>query len=541
MKKLIFVSLLIVAISTAFNSIAVAQIVLQLQSLTAKVGQQPIAIIPAKISGTFEINPDTLNIICLGYDANFNGEFNEEDGDELPSWWKIERIIDANPFSNTTSTFNTRKVMDFDMNWDGFFPFRNRITEVIDKLPTSIFGNVLPIPSKDGITFYDMSTEKRAEYYGILYPELVDENIKSFCSYSDVVFTTRRVYDNPGDWNPSRNVLTMYSGTLNFQKKCSYESQNQNIQRVIAYTNPSIDDPNITIAVLYEEEYGSESTIEFHTPKMPLEQITDEMSWEDCFDIKEIKVGNTVNDMVLLTLDADVPYLFVVSSGDNRIYVIDENLEINGSGIGIDNNYIEIPTEFPNSIREVSFKINTPDLPSASISATISSYDGYTYYINNIFDYNPNNFDTISSKGINYTENFKIKHDLLSDASYIFKQFGDEIGVMFAHTLNMDAMYGPKDEVEIFYTGYTNILEYNNSLKVFPNPTRNVVNFELEKMSDINFIRLFDNEGKDIKILTDYSIDGNIIQINIPTLPLGNYFIELNTKQQTYIQKIIVL
>ena len=516
MKRVILFVLLCVA---NFN-VANAQLI---KSLKAKVGKQPVAIIPARqyVGGleVFAINPDTLNIICLGYDANFNGEFDEEDGDELPSWWKIERVVNANPLLTNPQPFKVRKVMDFDMNWGGFFPFRNRVPENVDIFPAVFQESLLPIASADRVTYYNMSTEKPTEL------EFIDSNIKSVCSHSKWFFTTRRVYENPGNWMPSANVLTMYD-VDNFEKVFSYESPNENIQRVIAINvhNNSM----VIIAVLYEGEYGSPdgSTIEFHTSKMPLNNMTSDMEWENCFDIKEIKVGSNANDMVLFhPVVYNLPWLFVVSSADNRIYIV------NGATQKFYDNYIQLPCEVPNSIREISIQI---DYNNSLVSATISSYDGNLYYIEDVF----------SSIDFEDEENRIFPSDgILSDASCLFGTIRNHgwggIGLLFARTFNTNDMYQPEDEVEIFYMSSLGIAENNNVLKIFPNPVENIINIELEEMSEIISIRLIDNEGKYLQALTNYSIDGNTIQINLPEIQTGSYFIEIKTKEGSYIQKFI--
>jgi len=317
-----------------------------------------------------------------------------------------------------------------------------------------------------------------------------------------------------------------------FQKIASYESPNKNIQRVIAYIDPINELP--VIAVLYEGQgaWGEliGSTIEFHTFKDP-EEFELGMPWEEMFDIKEIQVGYSANDIVLVNIN-EHPYIFVVSSGDNRIYIVDGvTQEVNGSALGIDSNYIQIPCEFPNQLREVSFKIHSGDIGiNNCLALTTTSYDGNVYYLNDIFtstDFNdPNSYNMI------------IPSEEIAEASYLFRPLGE---VFFARTLTYtDAdWFNPNDEVEIFYCGSTNILELNNTLKVFPNPVENIVNIELEEATNINSIRLFDNEGKYIQALNNYSVVGNIIQINIPKLPAETYFIMLDTKQGIHLQKII--
>jgi hypothetical protein len=70
-----------------------------------EVGKEPVDVF-------FDDENYSFHVICKGFDANFNGEYEEEMGDEKPSWWRIESgdvLLGAVP-----GTGDVEKVMDFE-------------------------------------------------------------------------------------------------------------------------------------------------------------------------------------------------------------------------------------------------------------------------------------------------------------------------------------------------------------------------------------------------------------------------------------------
>ena len=68
------------------------------------VGKQPAMILEDASSGKF-------HIFCLGYDKNFDGNFDIEEGDVKPSWWSYNIIV---PLKSEIPMLLADKVRDFD-------------------------------------------------------------------------------------------------------------------------------------------------------------------------------------------------------------------------------------------------------------------------------------------------------------------------------------------------------------------------------------------------------------------------------------------
>jgi hypothetical protein len=517
MKKNILLTLLL---WVTICEVSFSQPVMETKSVKFQVGSQPVAIFPTRQAGSFDINPNELNIICYGVDVNYNSIF--EEGDELPSWWRIENADAANPFESNQSQVVVSKVMDFNMSARGsMFPYRTRITEKIDKVP-ALQSNLLPISYPTKVVFYDIATAEKKDSIVVD----VKANFSSICRYSDFIFSTTREHDE--EWK-STNVISMYKKTDDFSKVISYTSPNVNIQRVIAFENDVEGTTKVTIAVLYENVWslaGTPGTLEFHTLKdgIELSAITADMAWEDCFDIKTIEVGVGINDMVLLSPNG-LPFIFVISSGDNRIYTVDcSTQEADGTEIGIDLGYIQI-SDIPVSIREMSL-FQTEQ----QISALVTSYSGFVYYIDDII--HPDEGDGIRKIAV---------ESGLIEGSSLLNNFNTD-GLQAAYTIMYsDESYTAGNEVALLFQNETSIYETLYSLKLFPNPVSNIVNIELkeEDVSEINSIKFINNEGKHIEV-HDYSINGNHIQIDVPSLQAGIYFVELNIQNKLHLQKVII-
>jgi hypothetical protein len=62
------------------------------------------------------------------------------------------------------------------------------------------------------------------------------------------------------------------------------------------------------------------------------------------------------------------------------------------------------------------------------------------------------------------------------------------------------------------------------SLQVYPNPTNNTLNVELERFVNNGTLTLFDMSGK---LVLSQSLNGNSAQINLSALTAGNYILRL--------------
>lgn len=160
MKKIIYAFTLLFSFLLATNASAID---LPLKT-TYEVGTQPLA-------SFYSEDSQYVNIICAGNDVNFNGEFDEADGDEVPSWWRVEAHTTANGDFDLAETAS--KVMD--LPWGTtMFPLRPGHNE-----NTLIMGNnsqLLKLDLNEGTleTFEKMQDELDGNAIGGL--AILDEN-----------------------------------------------------------------------------------------------------------------------------------------------------------------------------------------------------------------------------------------------------------------------------------------------------------------------------------------------------------------------------
>ena len=82
-------------------------------------------------------------------------------------------------------------------------------------------------------------------------------------------------------------------------------------------------------------------------------------------------------------------------------------------------------------------------------------------------------------------------------------------------------------------TAETNIK--NNSISIYPNPVKNVMN--ISSKSSLKSFKIFDEAGR--LILEDNKLSGNQLEINVSTLLKGNYVISLETQNESFTKKFI--
>ena len=90
-----------------------------------------------------------------------------------------------------------------------------------------------------------------------------------------------------------------------------------------------------------------------------------------------------------------------------------------------------------------------------------------------------------------------------------------------------------QDTVTVYVTNPSNIVKLNNIsgvIKIYPNPAKNVIHIDSRNIDEI---KLLDVLGNEVIIATDNEID-------ISNLINGLYFVSVNTRENNYIQKIII-
>lgn len=501
MKKLLLLLACFVVCGIVSLSAQTAKIVL-------KVGLEPIALIPSVQPGTFDIDVDTLNVICMGIDADWNGVFDEGTGDQLPSWWKICGIKRSNYEESHPTAY---KVMDFDAScWNTFFPFRFPQIKESAGVP-ALHANILSIPTGDGIEFYDIQKETKLEQFVSV------KNAKSMALLGNAVVVSRNEYDN-GSYTSAASYVDIYlKHDMQLVKSIKLDGAGLNVQRVVCYETPTTHKQ--VIAVLCEGTFpGGEGQIHFI--------VTDGIQDDDItYTTNVVKVGADLSDMIqvratYMGIDANV--IFAVSSFDNKVYVV---LGDDIPGQMSVTNFQMAPEEPQDMLRTMSFQNTGYD--ATQYCGYAASYDGNLYYLP--YGLNVNAIREIEGEG-GWIE-----------AVYAYEGMEDEptqLRLKAAFTTFLNDNYEPQDKVTLLYhMDWSSISEtQNNEFKVYPNPATNGT-FAISTDKQAESIEILSLDGKKVASFDKPQLNTSFTKF----LSKGAYFIKVDfINQASQIQKIVV-
>jgi len=525
-------SLILFACIFAANSANINAQFNNFKAIEATVGKQPVAVIPAvkqATSGNHLIpNFDTLNIICMGYNANFDGIFNPET-DELPSWWKIEGVINASPNSDNPTEFTVRKVMDFENNWGGFFPYRFDYTIFNTMNKVNMYNRFLYIPYQNSIKWFNKSTEEL---------EFTDNDrtgATSMFRTSNHTAVSMREYDSES-WIPTANYVRIFDNENNILLDTTISTGN-NVQRVIGFNTDNYTNAVVaqmpTFAVLCEHNYGEISTIEFY--QIVAKGTVSPTPTPDAIKrIATMEIGKGGNEILLLSVVNPAfevwrhSFLFAISNGDSKISIIDaKSLELydyedqNMAGY-FDNNVIQLPeNSMPREMSIKEAKVGTKTIYSAFISTNS----------NKIF-YLPDLRKT--------SEFIEIETPKNSEGILNIKQ--DGVIAAYTNIYGETAFFTQGNTVTILYEYENSISEISNmDFIVFPNPIGETVNIFLSQNSEIKSIKMLDILGATVQEISNYNQTENLIQFKLNSkLNSGKYFIQIETVNGILTQSVVI-
>ena len=124
--------------------------------------------------------------------------------------------------------------------------------------------------------------------------------------------------------------------------------------------------------------------------------------------------------------------------------------------------------------------------------------------------------------GTNHALTF-IEHFCVFDAGDFLQCFSN----------NGNLLFGPRFGEQCFIINSTNELE-QNALKIFPNPTQDILNLAYDETLKIERVNIFDFQGQLIKLL---QVENQISQIEISDIPNGVYFIKIETRNGQFVFK----
>jgi Secretion system C-terminal sorting domain len=281
-----------------------------------------------------------FHVICMGYDADFDGIYDEEDGDENPSYWTIDYALTG--FGNgEDGVGNPQKIMElpFASLTFPYSPFRPMV-KTLDNDQTALYftvnGKIAELKLvKDETTGHEFT------------PDMYDFDAKGISGDNIHLFISE-VTDDKSElkvYRPSKDetVLTIDAGPR-IQMNEMYEANNKHC-----------------VAVLNEGDLGSNNST--------MQLITFNHQGND-YDNKLIDIGDTGNFFRIVGNK-----LYAVANGSHNIVVIDlATQEIEA----------EIPTETEgyNGPREIEYIDELGSgMPSGLNIYAVTTYDSKLLFI----------------------------------------------------------------------------------------------------------------------------------------------------------------
>lgn len=360
------ISAFVLLVLLSFNLISSPNVV---DIKSVKVGRQPLVV-------KYDSETKRYHVFCMGYDKNFNGEFDEAT-DERSSWWII---------SESNGTFTPTKVKDFTQGYLNF-PLRMIFLDVDDYNPRTTFipfGNVnnpdFSIKTPGKVVSFDLDSYKEID------ANVLGYYVSSVSTYGPHLMVTK-------------NLVAGKAGKVavfNLSTKSSLQEipAGINTNNALAFT---ASDGKLR-AIATSDDYSDSSF--FYFAEVP--HMSD-------FIFSTLKVGKTVNhiaqnkDLIAITCnEGHSVVVFNIVSGKVVNIISTGTIGLNGprETIFLDDNTISVSTyngqvklynvSTGNLINTFAFK--APDDKNESL-------EGMLYSNNKLFVTNPfSNYDSQNSK-----------------------------------------------------------------------------------------------------------------------------------------------
>jgi hypothetical protein len=98
---------------------------------------------------------------------------------------------------------------------------------------------------------------------------------------------------------------------------------------------------------------------------------------------------------------------------------------------------------------------------------------------------------------------------------------------------NGDYLYGSTDGSNCYIPTSINNLE-KTTIKIFPNPTQDILNLEYDEMLKIEELNILNFNGQVIK---SFQVENGFSQINISDFPIGVYYLKIETVKSEFVFK----
>lgn len=162
-------------------------------------------------------------------------------------------------------------------------------------------------------------------------------------------------------------------------------------------------------------------------------------------------------------------------------------------------------------------------------------------YVYNFYGYQPENADTIGSGEYGFSGTDTTWRNIWLCFDYSFMSLTDTF--YFRFTSISDSVDNNKEGwmIDNFYTGITGVHtvkqeEQAEYLKIYPTPTKGIVNIEAQKLMQFHIIEKMELLNSDGRLVRTYGKSPTKFYIDISDLPNGVYYLSVTTniKSQTF-------
>lgn len=162
-------------------------------------------------------------------------------------------------------------------------------------------------------------------------------------------------------------------------------------------------------------------------------------------------------------------------------------------------------------------------------------------YVYNFYGYQPENADTIGSGEYAFSGTDTNWRNIWLCFDYSFMSLTDTF--YFRFTSISDSVDNNKEGwmIDNFYTGITGVHtvkqeEQADYLKIYPTPTKGVINIEAQKLMQFHIIERMELLNTDGKVIRTYGKSPTKFYIDISDLPNGMYYLKVQTniKSETF-------
>ncbi len=433
-----------------------------------EVGKEPLNVF-------FDEENYSFHVICKGFDANFNGEYEEEMGDEKPSWWRIQ------PGSillgiGMPGIGQVEKVMDFEFGAIDF-PYTNNDLAIDD-------NNIMYIPLRNEIKAYSINKyDDFPEQFNLEIPI----KAASIGYYDEFLFAAERVIDGndvvkvfePGDSEP----VYIFDAGENVVEACYFETDMTDVDGMVIANSGDFAEPN-------------SSTIQWIVLDDGVEP-----------EVTSYNVGSSLNDLAYAG-----EYVAFSLNGSHEVKVIDVN-------------------QGPEKM--LTFNTGTKGWNGPRDVAVYDNEDNKHVYFTT---YSGDVRKIDLNKGVMtkiYPTDSKAEGIAVSDYDVDY----DNPAILAANISKSD--YSSNNLVSVYFRSHTSVNEYKDKIvseiKLYPNPAVDFVNIETDKMLPGNSqIEIYSISGELLLSETVNSLGNTQFNFSSYNLPSGYYLLRIINKDEIY-------